>query len=154
MYYHGMDEERVLLFSSYFFVDEFGPKARAEFTIEEFKSASLLYLQSMTLRHYESQGGRNSAGHSFNLELLLYACLLFLLNILYIWRKAVVIALSIEVPIKSIIKLIKVDMKYLETSNFSHDSYQDLFNNEEIYKLYKVLINYLNNIKYSNNKLL
>lgn len=44
-------------------------------------------------------------------------------------------------------------MKYLETSTFSRDSYITCFNNYEVYKLCKVLINYLNNIKYSNNKL-
>lgn len=45
-------------------------------------------------------------------------------------------------------------MKYLEIQYFNLESYNNLFNNIEIRKFYEVIINYLNSIKYSNNKLL
>ncbi|CAD8198667.1 unnamed protein product [Paramecium octaurelia] len=152
MLYDGMGEQRIVQFSSYHFVHPIFPNITL--TKELITKCSMIYLQSMSLSYYKQLAGQNEEASKISMNLIIIACALHAVLIIYFWRKGVVIALSLEVPINQLIKLTKVDMKYLEIQYFNLESYKDLFNNKEIRKFYEVIINYLNSIKYSNNKLL
>ncbi|CAD8197790.1 unnamed protein product [Paramecium pentaurelia] len=152
MLYDGMGEQRVVFFSAYHFVHPNFPNINL--TKELITKCSMIYLESMSLSYYKQLAGQNEQASTVSMNLIIVACALHIVLIFYFWRKGVVIALSLEVPINQLIKLTKVDMKYLEVQYFNLESYKDLFNNKEIRKFYEVIINYLNSIKYSNNKLL
>ncbi|CAK59555.1 unnamed protein product (macronuclear) [Paramecium tetraurelia] len=152
MLYDGMGEQRVVFFSTYYFAHPNYPNITL--TKEIITKCSMIYLQSMSLQYYLQLAGQNDQATTVLINEIIIACALHVVLIFYFWRKGVVIALSLEVPINQLIKLTKVDMKYLEVQDFNLESYKDLFNNKEIRKFYEVIINYLNSIKYSNNKLL
>ncbi|CAD8104934.1 unnamed protein product [Paramecium sonneborni] len=150
--YDGMGEERIVFFSSYYFVHPNYPNINL--TKELITNCSMIYLQSMSLSYYLQLAGQNLEATQVLINEIIIACALHVVLIFYLWRKGVVIALSLEAPINELINLLRVDMKYLEAQDFNLDGYKDFFNNKEITKSYEVIINYLNSIKYQNNKLL
>ncbi|CAD8119476.1 unnamed protein product [Paramecium sonneborni] len=152
MLYNGKGEERIVFFSSYHFLNPNYPNITL--TKELITNCSMIYLQSMSLSYYLQLAGQNVEATTVLINEIIIACALHMVLILYFWRKGVVIALSLEAPINELINLLRVDMKYLEVQDFNLEGYQHFFNNKEITKSYEVIINYLNSIKYQNNKLL
>lgn len=61
--------------------------------------------------------------------------------------------LSLEMPIKTLIEIMNIDIHNLEKEEYTVKSYSEFFNSVEIHKLYTTMIHFVNNIKYSNNKL-
>jgi hypothetical protein len=52
--------------------------------------------------------------------------------ILYIWRKAILLGLSLEIPIKVLIDIMSIDIKILETEDFTVQAYEIYFHSKEI----------------------
>ncbi|CAD8196015.1 unnamed protein product [Paramecium octaurelia] len=152
MIYDGMGEQRIVFFQSYYFTHPNYPSI--DLTQQLLKNCSVVFLYSMSLTEYSKLAGENNLAQSTLINEIVIGCAIHIALLLYFWRKGVILALSLEMPINQLIKLTDVDMKYLEIQDFNLQSYSNLFYNEEIRQSYEVIINLLNSIKYSNNKLL
>ncbi|CAD8111358.1 unnamed protein product [Paramecium sonneborni] len=152
MFYDGMGEQRIVFFSSYYFVHPDYPLINL--TEQLLKNCSVVFLYSISLNEYLQQSGKNQAAQQTLINQIVIGCAFHIALFLYFWRKAVVLALTLETPISQLIKLTDVDMKYLEIQDFNLQSYSTLYYNQEIRKSYEAIINLLNSIKYQNNKLL
>lgn len=75
-----------------------------------------------------------------------------LVFLLYVWRTSIIVGLSLEIPIQTLIETIDIGINNLENQEFTVDSHVKLFNSKEIASLYSTMIHFVNNIKYSNNK--
>ncbi|CAD8121849.1 unnamed protein product [Paramecium sonneborni] len=152
MFYDGMGQQRILFFSSYYFVDP--DNQFINLTEQLLKNCSVVFLYSMSLNEYLQQPGKNEIAQQTLINQIIIGCAIHVVLFLYFWRKGVVLALSLETPISQLIKLTDVDMKYLEIQDFNLQGYSSLYYNQEIRQSYESIINLLNSIKYQNNKLL